>query len=780
MKSLIALTGSRQPAEIGGKAARLHWLRRHGFAIPETFVCPWRTHTLYLADPSAARRSVEAALAPVIRPATLYAVRSSADVEDETAHSFAGQFTTVLRTQGLQAVVDAVQTVWDAARAPGVEAYRRGRAAPPVRMAVIVQEMIEPVVAGLAFSRHPLTGMDEVVVEATRGSAETLASGGDDPLRWVYKWGAWLAQPTAAVDLQSIVEQVVAGTRAIAAAYGAPVDLEWAFDGHRLYWLQLRPMAPARPIPVYSNHIARGMLPGIILPLVWSFNIPLVNGAWVRVFTEMIGPNDIRPEELARSFAYRAYFNMAAVGRVFELVGMPRESLELLMGLGGRGAERPRFRPSARTYRLLPRLLRFAAGKWRFGAQIGRALPALRRQIEALRAADLPAKEGTAFLAHVDRLFTTVQEVAYFNIVTPLLMHVYDRLLAAALARSGMTPADLDMTAGLAELDRLDPNRGLVRLRTLAAALPPAARAAAEQGDLAALAGAPGGAAFGAELAQFLAQFGHLSDNGNNFAAVPWRETPDLVLRLAAQPVDPAPPARRQTYAHLRVPLLRRPWLNLVYGRARQFRLHREEISSLYTLGYGLCRDAFLALAQRLVALERLATADDIFYLTWAEVRELTQGAMTDAAGRIALRRQEAQVAQDISPPAVIYGDAPLPLMQPAGHLLHGVPVAAGSFRGRARAVRGLGDITNLAQGEALLIPYADIGWAPLFQRAGAVVSESGGLLSHAAIVAREYGIPAVVSVEGACRLADGWEVTVNGDRGEVILHDGPAGEAAP
>ena len=105
------------------------------------------------------------------------------------------------------------------------------------------------------------------------------------------------------------------------------------------------------------------------------------------------------------------------------------------------------------------------------------------------------------------------------------------------------------------------------------------------------------------------------------------------------------------------------------------------------------------------------------------------------------------------------------------GDVLKGVPTSRGTYSGPVTVVQGIQDFGKVDQGDVLVIPYSDVGWAPLFTRAGAVVAESGGMLSHSSIVAREYGIPAVVSVPGACRLADRVRVTVDGYRGLVRVH---------
>jgi len=102
---------------------------------------------------------------------------------------------------------------------------------------------------------------------------------------------------------------------------------------------------------------------------------------------------------------------------------------------------------------------------------------------------------------------------------------------------------------------------------------------------------------------------------------------------------------------------------------------------------------------------------------------------------------------------------------------LSGTPTSRGYYQGAARVVRGIKDFEKVQTGDVLIVPFSDVGWTPLFSRAGAVIAESGGMLSHSSIVAREYDIPAVVSVSGACQIADGKLVTVDGYRGEVTIH---------
>jgi phosphoenolpyruvate synthase/pyruvate phosphate dikinase len=140
---------------------------------------------------------------------------------------------------------------------------------------------------------------------------------------------------------------------------------------------------------------------------------------------------------------------------------------------------------------------------------------------------------------------------------------------------------------------------------------------------------------------------------------------------------------------------------------------------------------------------------------------------------QIAKRKIEMDGYKRITPPETIIGDTPAPLNFEFSDRLVGVPTSRGYYRGKVRVVRGIQDFDKVKSGDVLVIPFSDVGWTPLFSKAGAVVSESGGMLSHSSIVAREYNIPAVVSVPLACQLVDDIEVSVDGFKGEILIHKG-------
>ena len=324
---LVDLTERCLPHTIGNKASQLRRLMERGVRIPTTMVCTWDAYQRYLDNDLNMVAELRAELYSRLKPTQVYAVRSSANIEDSLERSFAGQFKTVLNVRGVDPVLEAIWSIWATASSPSVQTYwqRKGGAAHLLAMAVIIQEMIEPRAAGVALSRNPATGADEIVVEAVLGRGDKLVQSGVTPYRWIFKENHWLEQAANGELPLDLAKKIVHGTRTIARQFKANVDLEWAWNGRELYWLQMREITSLNRPKVYSNHMAKEMLPGMIKPLIWSVNIPLKSAVFVRFLNEMLGETGVQAGELIRSYYYRVYFNMSVLAEVFEKVGLPGE-----------------------------------------------------------------------------------------------------------------------------------------------------------------------------------------------------------------------------------------------------------------------------------------------------------------------------------------------------------------------------------------------------------------------------------------------------------------------
>jgi pyruvate,water dikinase len=381
--------------------------------------------------------------------------------------------------------------------------------------------------------------------------------------------------------------------------------------------------------------------------------------------------------------------------------------------------------------------------------------------------------DDAALLQQIDALTAVVRETAYFNIIVPLLMQLYNRMLERALLRNGYDPARIDITRDMSALEEINPAAHIEALIRRFAALDPAVQTEILQGAEGAVLASMQALDFRRALDDFVQRFGHLSASGNDFSATPWREDPKFVLEMATSTPLSTGNGVSVSFDDLNLPSLRGWALRWIYRRARRYRLYREEISSLYTYGYGLFRNHFLVLGRRLVERGVLACRDDIFYLYLDELRGFVAGRdATQARDLVSQRRGEMERYRNIALPSIIYGDELPPPERPRADGLTGTPTARGYYQGAVCVVRGRQDFGKMTQGAVLVIPFSDVGWSPLFAKAGAVVAESGGMLSHSSIIAREYRIPAVVSVTGACQLTDGAVITVDGYSGRITVHE--------
>jgi len=763
------------PDTIGAKANNLRFLIKKRLPIPETYVCTWDAHLHSLKSGNQISDIIRDELLKKIDVCKHYAVRSSANIEDGQHYSFAGQFKTILNVKGLDNIIEAIESIWSSTYSKGVKTYlkRIGVNLSTLKMAVIIQEMVHSTVSGVSFSKNPVTGMDEIIVEATNGNGENLLQNGITPERWVNKWGEWIAQPDNGTIDPDIIRMVVAKTKEIAQAYGSDVDVEWVYDGNKVNWVQLREITSLKNTTLYSNHFAREVFPGIIKPLIWSINVPLVCGAWIKFFTELIGKNDINPRSLAKSFHYRAYFNMGTIGRIFEALGFPSNTIELLMEIESNGSEKPSFKPTKKTLTLLPRMIRCAFDKVRFARKIKAFLPAMKKRYLSLSIDRVEQLNEKELIAEIKKLHALNEETAYYMIITYLLMGLYNGVLKYQLKKCGVDFENFDLMRGMNELIEFDPTTGLAQLNTQFNQLDKTTKNAIKKSSYHEFLSFQGFSSFQKNVENFIAHFGHLSDSSNDFSSIPWRENPDSILSIIVnytQRKDKS--AQKIDFGEINLPPLQRLLLTPLHRRARNFRFYREAVGFLYTFGYGLFRTYFLALANHFVRRGFITNREDIFYLYYDEIKEIVKEEVMEKnyVHKIAQRKQEIMEHQEVNLPHTIYGDHLPPLITSASKRLKGIPTSKGVYKGKMRVIKGFSDFHKLREGDVLVIPYSDVAWTPLFTKAGAIIAESGGFLSHSSIIAREYEIPAIVSVPEACSFKDDTVVTVDGFQGEIII----------
>jgi len=773
---IVSLHDKKLSETIGNKAQSLRFLMKKKLLVPDTYVCRWDAYADYYEGKDHVLNRIQAELEAIVDPNSSYAVRSSANLEDSLDYSFAGQFETILDVRGVEAIVTAIQRIWSAVHTESSTSYLEKIQKKPedLKMAVIIQKMINPVISGVVFSKNPINALDEVLVEAVKGSGTALVQTGVTPFRWVNKWGGWIEKPETDDVSLDLIQEVVDRARSIAKATGKEVDLEWVYNGEDIYWLQVRNITSIKRMNVYSSRMAKEMTPGMIKPLVWSVVVPIPSQIWADMIREVVGKIDLDVSRLAKSFHYRTYHNLSEFGKVFGKLGMPAESLEMMMGVIPPGAGKAPFKPGPRVIRLLPKILRFIQKRWTFAKKLEKNYPRLldwARQFSLNPSEDMDEKQ---LLQRIDQIKQLNLEMTYYTINAILLMQIYVGILKSRLKKAGIDFQAFDLTEGMEELKIYDPAFQLENLNHNFRQLDQEKQRQIKESDFASFNKLDGIDNFQRGVNKFLEQFGHMSDTTGHFGSIPWRETPDIVLKLIVSHETPeAQKEKRMGWEDLKHSGKRGKFMKLFYRRARQFSLFREKFSSLFTYTLMLFRAYYLAIGDRLVKRGLIESREDIYFLFDKEVRTFVTGETNGSAfaNLVSERKKDMDFCKDALLPEIIFGDTVPPVIQEFEDRLRGTPTSKGYYTSKVKVVRGLEDFYKLEQGDVLVIPYSDVSWTPLFARAGAVISESGGMLSHSSIIAREYNIPAVVSVKGSLQLQDGTQVTVDGFKGEVLIH---------
>ena len=335
-----------------------------------------------------------------------------------------------------------------------------------------------------------------------------------------------------------------------------------------------------------------------------------------------------------------------------------------------------------------------------------------------------------------------------------------------------MKPENFEFVSDVEGVTQFNPNFYIRDLRNLYQSLPRESREIIISYRIDPIQKMKSDSKFEEEFFAFIHKFGHLSDNTNNFSSTPWREKPEKILEIISDfPEEEEKEKKPLKYSELKKKSF---LLTLFYKRTCQFFQYREEVGYFYSYGYGLFRPYFLSIAQYFVELKILDELNDIFYLDWEEIQKIATSKSQTNEHKIKIKQMKEDIerTQDVDLPTVIFGDQPPPIIPQHSSTLKGVPTSQGYYTGPVRKVQGIDDFSKVKNGDVLVIPFSEVGWTPLFAKAGAVVSESGGMLSHSSIIAREYQIPAVVSVHNAMKLRDNQIISIDGYKGEIIIHE--------
>jgi rifampicin phosphotransferase len=804
---------------VGGKGANLGELKQGGFPVPDGFIVSTEAYATVveesglaavIADGLAAGddgATIRAAFENVTMPNGLaaaiskayadlgggpVAVRSSATAEDLVGAAFAGQQDTYLNVIGGPAVLDAVRRCWGSLWTERALGYRRHQQieSSNLRIAVVVQQMVDAEFAGVMFTANPVTGArDELVIDASSGLGEAVVSGLVTPDHYVLDGHGRVRERTPGrreVVIRStpgggvthltttgpdpaslpdpVLTQLAALGRSVAAHFGRPQDIEWAHADGRIWLVQARPMTALPPPPLKLSRLRR------------------------KIGLQLMDYMSVRPYPLDMSGWVRPGIGRMVERMLGDIIGLRLDIDDALPERDG-VVERfvaPAPRPTSATpyafVRLPGRARRYNPASWTEDPRFAKFEQGM-SQLDALD----PRSLGWTELLQVCRRTLAVADLITDLRVDYLPRMGFDLLRLLVQLRLLGAPNQLGLLTAGARTRTGDANRALEELATQVRADPPVRAAFGELDPptlLTRLDTDVRFASFHQALHQFLDEYGHRETVSPLMMTAPtWGDDPTPVLGMIKVLVEdppqtsaerPSAEAERRLLEHRLLGSSRRRAAVLrAIEAARQGVAFREDTHFHAIRALPILRHLLLEAGRRLSEAGVLSKAEDVYHLNLEELEALPGPDHLAAADadriRTIARDRAARRAELAGVPMLATASLVDPATTAQDALVTGVPASGGRATGPVRVIRDPAEFGALRTGDVLVCPYTNPTWTSLFQRAAAVVVDSGGVGSHAAIVSREYGIPAVMATGSGTRmLADGQQVTVDGDTGRV------------
>ncbi|SDH84923.1 pyruvate, water dikinase [Actinokineospora alba] len=765
-------------------------------------------------------------------PGSRWAVRSSAVAEDLAEASFAGVYQTVLGVDSYDALSAAIRECWQALDDDRAKVYRDGKGIDGGGgIALVLQRLLAPTTAGVLLTTDPRKPFaPDIVIDASWGLGESVVSGKADPDQFVLDraTGAirtvhigakqveltWDGEREVDADRQTarcLSDDDVAGLYAMAtqveSAIGSRRDLEWAIEDGRVYALQDRPITglpSATPDNVWSRRFGDEYLSEYALPLSIDLLVKWIEDGFVIEMARLQKRPDLLRRKALRTHNGYAYFSGDYLMRMlaaFPVSLRANAASEWYTPLWRQKIDAQPFKPMMLANAML------APYRDRGRGSMGKNPEALRTHCETIDTTIVPllGQDYTALTAREwRRQYDEVNELGlnHFRVVrwgmgqyNPMLHGVLETLLRKW---AGDEHGELyqAIIGGLSDTRTAELNREIWDLARLASG--DGHLTEVLRGDTtypASREKTVGATEFWSAFDAFLTRHGHRSSS-REISALRWNESPDLVLGFVQAQLrcDPFPEDPRRTSARAKQRqeqalataqqragrALRKSLLRKVSARTQLFTSYRE--NQRYHLDYLTSHIRLLVLEQGRRLTERgiLTEPFDVFYLTGEEffrlidetVDEIVEAA--DVSALLAERRRHHQVHKDRRPATFLFDDVETEgeVDQPTdagGDGLRGLGASRGVAKGPARAVTSLADLATVKPGDILVANNIDPGWTSVFPLIAGLVTETGGVLSHGAILAREYGIPTVTGVKDAVdKLESGSIVEVDGSAGAV------------
>ena len=781
--------------DVGGKAYGLRILYDLGFRVPDAFV---------MIHPKADRIDDTIILANLEKLGNgPKAVRSSAVSEDGEKASFAGQFESFLNLNTYHEIRNAIIKCIDAAVADRVKSYSGNLASgADLRISVILQNMVEAKIAGVVFSANPVNHRrDKIIINAIKGQGDDLVSGKKDPVHYeVFRSGSNIdSEILKNGDLltTSHLKDIVDGAKKAEKFLKSPADLEWAIDSSdHIHWLQVRPVTTLDEVHFNELDTVRDessdtwtlgnigeMMPGTATPLTYSVTAEAIDHG-MAILAQKAGAfrlKDRKEKRYIQMFYNRLFINMSHMMDYPKRIWLNKaEDVQFALSgkvIPGLSADPDIFLPL--------RIINFIRQQYHTGRAL-KNLEALKKMTngfhvdttgdagqihQALEEARLQL--GTGFGHH---LLTSAQSGTLYSAIIRILTGKKDLPSAeehnkATILLSnipGIESADAVMSlenfAQLIHKDKVFAGRFID----------------AEPDEALQLLMEEANPQISQAFHNFLERHGHRCIRESELREQTWEENPLKLIHLLQVKArfGETKAARHDNDQEIKkvlsqVPLVKRVIIRSLLPLARKSVARREITKSFSIKIVSIIRKSYHLLAEKLVKLNLLEDTDQIYFLTHEEIGRLIRDNNGDLIGKANRRRLQLAEEDKLQFPEINYG-IPEPIEQDeiilTGDLqLAGTPVSSGITEGKVRIINNPEDASKLEQDEIMVASITDIGWTPYFSIISGLITEIGSPLSHGAVVAREFGIPAIVGAKGAKKfLNNGDRIRLNGNTGII------------
>ncbi len=787
------ITGSKQtkPQKVGTKAWNL-FLLKENFAIPEFAVISTDVFDYYQQH-----RNISTEIEKQLRETLGFftkngavAIRSSGTAEDLIGASFAGMYKTFLGVRDIESGIKAIIDVYESMNSERVKSYCKEMNIRIGSMAVIIQHQLNPEKSGVIITQSPYS-INEILIECCSGFGEKLVSGNITPARYIVKADEIIEH--RGEDLLTIeqVKYLSQTSKKIADIFKSPQEIEWAIENGKIYVVQARPITvriakPGRKCTVWCNANVRETIPDPISPMMWSFFdkflFPMI---MLNIFDIPVPREKFQKYPPIENLSGRLYWNInntiaygKVIGPLLDLLES-QKNLDPQMVIAFDSIDKNSI-PSLLSP--IHSLMFSIVSLIRLAHLIVKSFFFHRAYSRSINNTNLQFEKTIEKLTISNNLRQGIQNIEdwmalknfarkYFGglFLSLFYMIIPERILGWRLGKKGKAIArkcamgivdntvlivkNLDNLASMAKTKIMDVNINTLKVLY--------------QED----------ATFKSAFEKFIKEFGHRGPGEFDIASKTYSEDPELVMHLLCAPRTPRDSLQsRDTIINQILGELKpseRTIVKLFLPRLESYLPLRENGKHYYFKQMAKIKEQLFTIAEILIKEGFIREIRDIFFITFDELKDIADNEIKniEIAELVEKRKQEWQLFKQTTVPDIIYESgeriiAPLP----TGNIIHCEPLSFGKVRARARILKELKEANHMKKGEIMITHHTDPAWTPLFSIASGVIIEVGGFASHAATVAREIGIPAVV-IKGACSIMkDGQEIELDADSGRVEI----------